>query len=155
MGNNHTNITVTGNLTRDPEFSYTAAGVAFARLSIAVTPRKFDAQSNQWTDGETTFWDTTAWRGMAEHVAESLSKGVRVIATGTVRTHRWEDQTTGEPRSRVVLDLEDIGPSLTFATAKVAKAERSNGRPRAAGSGDDAWAAGPAPSAGSGEAPPF
>ncbi|MGR6997272.1 single-stranded DNA-binding protein [Yinghuangia aomiensis] len=121
---------------------------------MAVTPRKFDAQSNAWTDGETTFWDTTAWRKVAEHVAESLAKGVRVIATGTVRTHRWEDQTTGEPRSRVVLDLEDIGPSLTFANAKVEKAERTNGRPRA-GSGDDAWAAGPAPSAGSGEEPPF
>jgi single-strand DNA-binding protein len=159
VGNNHTNITVTGNLTRDPEIGFTAAGVAFARFSIAVTPRRFDQQSNQWTDGETTFWDTTAWRGLAEHVGESLSKGDRVIATGTVRTHRWKDETTGEPRSRVVLDLDDVGPSLTWATAQVSKAVRSNGRPSASGSGDDPWAAGPASSAAgggrTGDEPPF
>lgn len=161
MGNNAMNITVTGNLTRDPELAFTAAGVAYARFSIAVTPRKFDAQSSQWTDGETTFWDTTAWRGLAEHVAESLFKGDRVIATGTVRTHRWQDDKTGEPRSRVVLDLDDVGPSLTWATAKLEKATR-NTTPRANRSaGEDPWAGGPnegwapkAPAA-SGDEPPF
>lgn len=158
MGTNTTNITLTGNLTRDPEVSFTPAGVCFARFSIAVTPRKFDQQSNQWTDGETTFWDTTAWRAMAEHVGESLRKGDRVIAVGTVRTHRWQDKDTNEPRSRVVLDLDDIGPSLTWATAKVEKAERGNGRARTngAGSGDDPWANREwEPAKSGGDEPPF
>lgn len=143
MGTNSTHITVTGNLTRDPDAGFTASGAFFARFSIAVTPRKFDQQSNQWSDGETTFWDTTAWRALGEHVAESLHKGDRVIATGTVRTHRWKDETSGEVRSRVVLELEDIGPSLTWATAALTKATRSNGTPRNSSTSDDPWANGP------------
>ncbi|MGW0663044.1 single-stranded DNA-binding protein [Streptodolium elevatio] len=144
MGTNTTHITITGNLTRDPEVGHTASGAFFARFSIAVTPRKFDQQSNQWTDGETTFWDTTAWRALGEHVAESLTKGDRVIATGTVRTHRWKDEKSGDVRSRVVLELEDIGPSLTWATAALTKANRSNGAPRTNGASEDPWANGPA-----------
>ncbi|MEU8133777.1 single-stranded DNA-binding protein [Streptodolium elevatio] len=127
MANNATHITVIGNLTRDPEGRVTASGVFVTRVSIAVTPRRFDKQSGQWVDGETTFWDATAWRQLGEHVVESLFKGDRVIATGTVTTHRWQDTETNEPRSRVVLDLDDIGPSLTWATAKVDKANRSRG----------------------------
>ncbi|MEU8134610.1 single-stranded DNA-binding protein [Streptodolium elevatio] len=142
MANNATYITVTGNLTRDPEGAFTASGVFRARISIAVTPRRFDKQAGEWTDGETTFWDATAWRALGEHVAESLNKGDRVIATGTVTTHRWQDEATGEPRSRVVLDLEDIGPSLAWATTNVAKATRTNGRSSGARSAPagDAWA---------------
>ncbi|WP_436786320.1 single-stranded DNA-binding protein [Yinghuangia sp. YIM S10712] len=153
MANNATYITVTGNLTRDPEGRFTASGVFVTRISIAVTPRRFDKQAGEWTDGETTYWDATAWRGLAEHAAESLRKGDRVIATGTVTTSRWEDAETGEPRSRVVLDLEDIGPSLAWATATVVKAGRSNGPNRATGAPQgDAWAGNGA--AASGE-PPF
>lgn len=140
MANNATNITVTGNLTRDPEIRATTSGVFVARISIAVTPRRFDKQAGAWADGETTYWDATAWRGLAEHAAESLRKGDRVIATGTVTTQWWEDKETGEPRSRVVLDLEDIGPSLAWATATVSKAGRSTGPARGNGAPpNDPW----------------
>lgn len=139
MANNATYLTITGNLTRDPEAAYTTSGICRARLAIAVTPRRFDKQSGQWTDGETTYWECTAWRGLAENAAESLRKGDRVIATGTVTTQRWEDKDSGEPRSRVVLDLEDIGPSLTWATANVTKATRK----RSAGQAPDQWSSTP------------
>ncbi|UGQ10034.1 single-stranded DNA-binding protein [Yinghuangia sp. ASG 101] len=161
MGTNTTHITLTGNLTRDPEAGFTASGVFFARFSIAVTPRKFDQQSNQWTDGETTFWDTTAWRTLGEHVAESLKKGDRVIATGTVRTHRWQDKETNDVRSRVVLELDDVGPSLTWATATLSKATSNNGpgRTNGAGPSDDPWANSPGggwePSKSGDDQPPF
>ncbi|MDI2126949.1 single-stranded DNA-binding protein [Yinghuangia seranimata] len=139
MANNATYLTITGNLTRDPEMAYTTSGVARTRLAIAVTPRRFDKNAGEWTDGETTYWECTLWRGLAENAAESLRKGARVIATGTVTTQRWDDKETGEPRSRVVLDLEDIGPSLTWATASVSKATRS----RASGPARDQWSSEP------------
>ncbi|MCF2533714.1 single-stranded DNA-binding protein [Yinghuangia soli] len=143
MANNLTTITVVGNLTRDPEMAYTPSGVARMRLAIAVTPRRFDKQANEWKDGETTYWECTAWRGLAENATESLFKGDRVIATGTVTTQRWDDKETGEPRSRVVLDLEDIGPSLTWATASVTKATRRAARTNGAATGGDQWSSTP------------
>jgi len=142
VANNATHITVTGNLTRDPEGRFTASGVFVTRISVAVTPRRFDRQAGEWTDGETTYWDATAWRALAEHAAESLRKGDRVIATGTVTTQRWQDAESGEPRSRVVLELDDIGPSLAWATATVTKAARATGGPNRSTTApaDDPWA---------------
>ncbi|WP_406289560.1 single-stranded DNA-binding protein [Embleya sp. NBC_00896] len=123
---NATPITVVGNVTRDPEIKFTPSGVAVARLSIAATPRKFDKATNKWIDGETTFWACTAWRSLAEHVTESLRKGDRVIASGTVTTQRWTDKDSNEPRERMVLDLDDVGPSLLWADATVTRTGRRN-----------------------------
>lgn len=123
-------ITIVGNLTADPELRFTAAGIAVTRVTIAQTPRKRDG--DKWIDGEPTFLDGSVWRGLAENVAASLGKGSRVIATGTLRTERWEKD--GEKRSRVVCDISAIGPDLTYATASVQKMNRSN-----AGDPDDPW----------------
>lgn len=125
-------ITLVGNLVADPELRFTASGVAVTRVTIAQTPRK--RVGDKWEDGEPTFMDGSIWRGLAENVAESLAKGARVIATGTLRTERWETKE-GEKRSRVVCDISAIGPDLTYATATVKKMTRSN-----AGDPDDPWA---------------
>jgi single-strand DNA-binding protein len=126
-------LTIVGNLTADPELRYTPSGAAVVRFTVAHTPRKLDRQSGQWSDGEPTFIDCTAWRTLAEHIAESLARGARVIVAGTLRTERWE--TDGEKRSRMVLDVTAAGPELAYATAKVQKMAR-----RQAGPADDAWA---------------
>lgn len=151
MTNNATHTTITGNLTRDPEIGFTASGVAYARLAIAVTPRRFDKATDKWADGETTFWACTAWRGLAENIAESLYKGDRVVATGTISTQRWNDKESGEPRERIVVELDDVGPSLTWATAKVTKSGRA--KPRSNGDPWDMPAPSPQP-AGVGATPP-
>ncbi|MDG9679040.1 single-stranded DNA-binding protein [Micromonospora sp. DH14] len=137
---NNLPFTITGNLVRDPELRFTPAGVAVVKFTVAHTPRKLDRESGKWIDGEPTFLDCTAWRQLAENIAESVSQGARVIATGTLRTERWETDgrnggTAGEKRSRMVLDVDAAGPELTWATAKVSKASRSNGGPA-----DDPWA---------------
>ncbi|MFE2869786.1 single-stranded DNA-binding protein [Embleya sp. NPDC059259] len=132
---NATPITVVGNITRDPEIRFTQTGVPVARLSIAATPRRFDKATNKWIDGETTFWACTAWRSLAEHAAESLRKGDRVIASGTVTTQRWTDKDTKEARERMVLDLDDVGPSLLWADATVTR----TGARRAAPANPDTW----------------
>jgi len=133
-------LTIVGNLTRDPELRFTASGTAVVKFTVAHTPRKLDRESGKWVDGEPTFLDCTAWRQLAENIAESVSQGHRMIVTGTLRTERWETDgrnggTPGEKRSRMVLDVDSAGPELTWATAKVAKATRSNGGPS-----DDPWA---------------
>jgi single-strand DNA-binding protein len=136
-----TTITVIGNLTDDPELRFTPAGVAMAKVRVASTPRTFDRQTNQWKDGDPLFLTCTVWRDMAEHVAESLVKGTRVIVHGRLRLSQWDDKETGEKRSMFQLDVDDIGPSLKFAQAKVTKATRTK-----VGDGftpadapDDAW----------------
>ncbi|GAA4869711.1 single-stranded DNA-binding protein [Kitasatospora terrestris] len=157
MSVGETPITVVGNLTDDPELRFTPAGVAMARFTIASTPRTWDKTTNQWKDGTALFLRTTAWREVAEHVADSLTKGMRVVATGRLVQHNWQTPE-GENRSMLGLELDDIGPSLKFATAKVTKAQRTNvGQSPTAGG--DPWAsAGPAPASGGprgGEEPPF
>ncbi|MGW1993229.1 single-stranded DNA-binding protein [Embleya sp. NPDC001921] len=132
---NATPITVVGNITRDPEIRFTTGGVPVARLSIAATPRRFDKTTNKWIDGETTFWACTAWRSLAEHAAESLRKGDRVIASGTVTTQRWTDKDTKEARERMVLDLDDVGPSLLWTDATVTRTTTR----RAAPTNGDTW----------------
>ncbi|MEU0940727.1 single-stranded DNA-binding protein [Embleya sp. NPDC005971] len=132
---NNTPITIIGNLTKDPEIRFTPTGDAVARIDVAVTPRYFDKTTNTWVDGETAFWPVTVWRTQAEHVAESLEKGMRVIVTGTVKADRWKSPE-GEERYRLAITADEVGPSLMWATATVAKATRAalNTPP------DDPWA---------------
>lgn len=113
-----TTITVIGNLTRDPELRYTPSGDAVANFTIASTPRSFDRQSNEWKDGDTLFLDCSIWRQAAENVAESLQKGNRVIVTGRLKSRSWTDQN-GNTRSRMEIDVDEVGPSLRYATAVV------------------------------------
>ena len=122
---NETIITVVGNLTADPELKFTGAGAAFANFTIASTPRTFDRQSNEWRDGETLFLRCTTWRETAENIAESLTTGMRVIAQGRL-TQRSYQSREGENRSVIEFQVDEIGPSLRSATAKVTKA--STGR---------------------------
>jgi single-strand DNA-binding protein len=116
-------ITIIGNLTADPELRYIPSGTAVANFTIASTPRQFDRNTGQWRDGDALFLRCTAWQQLAEHAAESLSKGTRVIAHGRLRQRSF---TTDEGDKRTVLELEvdEIGPSLRFASANVTKPER-------------------------------
>lgn len=109
-------ITVVGNVTGDPELRYTQAGKAVANLTIASTPRTFDRTSNSWKDGEALFLRGSVWDKYAEHVAASLVKGSRVIATGVLKQQSWEDKKTGEKRTAMVLEIQEIGPVLRYGT---------------------------------------
>ena len=113
-------ITIIGNLTADPELRTTRNGCTVANFSIAATPRTFDKQSNQWVDGDALFLRCTAWRDLATHCAQSLSKGMRVIAQGRLTQHAWEDEQH-QKRTAVELQVDEIGPSLRYATAQVQK----------------------------------
>ncbi|AEH07703.1 single-strand binding protein [Candidatus Protofrankia datiscae] len=154
---NDTPLTVVGNLTADPELRFTPAGVAMARFTVAATPRAFDKTRNTWIDGEAMFLGCTAWRTLAEHTAESLTKGTRVVVTGRLRQHHWTTDT-GEKRSAFGLDVDEIGPSLRFATAKVTKATRGSADypPTGPATSDDPWSTPTPVPVGAGEAtPPF
>ena len=120
-----TTVTMVGNLTTDPELRFLPNGAAMVKFTIASTPRVLNRQSRQWDDGDPLFMNCTAWRDMAEHIAESLTKGTRVIVTGRLKLSRWEDKESGEKRSAYGLDVDEIGPSLRFAQAKVQKMTRS------------------------------
>ena len=119
-----TTITLIGNLTTDPELRFTPAGAAVANFTIASTPRTLDRQSNEWKDGETLFLRSSVWRELAENCAESLTKGTRVIASGFLKSRSYEKD--GEKRSVTEFEIQEIGPSLKNATAKVVKAQRGN-----------------------------
>jgi single-strand DNA-binding protein len=121
---NDTIITVVGNLTADPEMRYTQNGVAVANFTIASTPRTFDRASNEWKDGEALFLRASVWREFAEHVASSLTKGSRVVATGRLRQRSFETKE-GEKRTSIELEVDEIGPSLRYATAAVTRAPSS------------------------------
>jgi single-strand DNA-binding protein len=114
-------ITVIGNLVDDPELRFTANGAAVAKFRVASTPRTFDKQTNEWRDGESLFLSCSVWRQAAEHVAESLQRGTRVIVQGRLKQRSYEDRE-GVKRTVFELDVEEIGPSLRNATAKVTKA---------------------------------
>jgi len=113
-----TPLTVIGNLTNDPELRFTPSGSAVANFTIASTPRTFDRQSNEWKDGETLFLRSSIWNAAAENVAESLTKGMRVIASGRLKSKSYETKE-GEKRTVMELEIDEIGPSLKNATAKV------------------------------------
>ncbi|MFC7276741.1 single-stranded DNA-binding protein [Paractinoplanes rhizophilus] len=154
-------ITVVGNLTDDPELRFTPSGAAVAKFRIASTPRTLDRQSGEWKDGEPLFLACNIWRDAAEHVAESLQRGTRVIVQGRLRQRSYETRE-GEKRTVYELEVDEIGPSLRYATAKVQRMSRSGGggggggfgasnggggggnRPQSSGGGggnfDDPWA---------------
>ncbi|UFU03010.1 single-stranded DNA-binding protein [Ruania suaedae] len=119
-------ITVIGNLTADPELRFTPSGAAVANFTIASTPRTFDRQSNEWKDAETLFMRCSIWREAAENVAESLTKGMRVVAQGRLVQRSFETRE-GEKRTVVEMQVDEVGPSLRYATAKVTRAQRGGG----------------------------
>jgi single-strand DNA-binding protein len=121
-----TTITVIGNLTDDPELRFTPSGAAVAKFRVASTPRMLDRTSGEWKDGEPLFLSCTVWRQAAENVAESLQRGSRVILSGRLRQRSYETKE-GEKRTVVELEVDEIGPSLRYATAKVQKMSRSAG----------------------------
>jgi single-strand DNA-binding protein len=136
-------ITVVGNLTSDPELRYTQNGLAVANFTIASTPRNYDRASSEWKDGEALFLRASVWREFAEHVAGSLTKGSRVIATGRLKQRSYETKE-GEKRTSIELEVDEIGPSLRYATAQVTRAQSSGGgggRGPAAVQQDEPWAA--------------
>ena len=137
-------ITVVGNLTADPELRYTQNGLAVANFTIASTPRNFDRASNDWKDGEALFLRASVWREFAEHVAGSLTKGSRVIATGRLKQRSYETKE-GEKRTSIELEVDEIGPSLRYATAQVTRAASSRDGGAGGGRGnavaDEPWAA--------------
>lgn len=137
-------LTVVGNLTADPELRFTPAGAAVANFTVASTPRAFDRQSNEWKDGEALFLRCSLWKEAAENVTESLTKGTRVIVSGRLKQRSFETRE-GEKRTVYELDVDEVGPSLRYATAKVTRGVRTdNGtsRPKPPVS-EDPW--GPAP----------
>jgi single-strand DNA-binding protein len=156
-------ITVVGNLTADPELRFTPSGAAVASFTIASTPRTFDRATNEWKDGEALFLRCSIWRQAAENVAESLQRGMRVIAQGRLKQRSFETRE-GEKRTVVELDVDEIGPSLRYATAKVNRTQRGS----ASGGGgfgssgtdatttDDPWGSAPvATNGGFSDEPPF
>jgi single-strand DNA-binding protein len=163
-----TTITVVGNLTADPELRFTQAGAAVASFTVASTPRTFDRASGEWKDGEALFLRCSIWRQAAENVAESLTRGMRVIVQGRLR-QRTFDTKEGEKRTVIEMEVDEVGPSLRYATAKVNKASRGTGGGGGGFGGgggggggapaDDPWGSAPAASSGGGggfaEEPPF
>jgi single-strand DNA-binding protein len=119
-------ITVVGNITDDPELRFTPSGAAVANFTVASTPRTLNKQTNEWEDGEALFLRCSIWRQAAENVAESLQKGARVIIQGRLKARTWETRE-GEKRTSFEVDVDEIGPSLRWATAKVTRASRSGG----------------------------
>jgi single-strand DNA-binding protein len=169
-----TTITVVGNLTADPELRFTPSGAAVANFTVASTPRIYDRQSGEWKDGEALFLRCNIWREAAENVAESLTRGSRVIVTGRLKQRSFETRE-GEKRTVFEVEVDEIGPSLRYATAKVNKASRSGGggggfggggggggsrqaAPQGSGgTGDDPWGSAPASGSfgGGDDEPPF
>jgi len=166
-------ITVIGNLTGDPELRFTPSGAAVASFTVASTPRTFDRGTNEWKDGDTLFLRCSVWRQAAENVAESLTKGQRVIVQGRLKQRSYETKE-GEKRTVVELDVDDVGPSLRSATAKVQRTQRGAGGGGGFGGGgggggagygggggysggqtDDPWATPPGGAGGYSDEPPF
>jgi single-strand DNA-binding protein len=145
-----TPITVVGNITADPELRFTPSGAAVANFTVASTPRTFDKQTNEWKDGEALFLNCSVWRQAAENAAESLVKGSRVIVSGRLKARSYETRE-GEKRTVFEIDVDEVGPSLKYATAKVTKTTRSGsgGGFSAAPAADDPWATGQQSSQGS------
>lgn len=164
MAAGDTTITVIGNLTDDPELRFTPSGAAVAKFRIASTPRYLDPKTSEWKDGDPLFLACTVWRQAAENVAESLTRGSRVIVSGRLKQRSYETRE-GEKRTVIELDVDEVGPSLRYATAKVQKMTRTGGGGFGGGGGqggssgqadDDPWAAGkPATAGGFGDDPPF
>jgi single-strand DNA-binding protein len=140
-------ITVIGNITGDPELRFTPSGAAVANFTVASTPRAFDRQSNEWKDGETLFMRCSVWRDAAENVAESLQRGTRVIVTGRLKSRSYETKE-GEKRTVIEMEVDEVGPSLRYATAKVNKTQRGGGGGGFGGGGQQGGGWGGAPGGG-------
>jgi single-strand DNA-binding protein len=138
-----TTITVIGNLTADPELRFTPSGAPVANFTVASTPRTFDRQTNEWKDGEALFLNCSIWRQAAENVAETLTRGMRVIVSGRLKARSYETRE-GEKRTVFEIDVDEVGPSLRYATAKVSKTTRSGS------GGGDSWGGQQAGQGGSG-----
>ena len=138
-----TPITVIGNLTADPELRFTPNGVPVANFTVASTPRTLDRQTNEWRDGEAMFLNCSVWRQFAENVAESLSKGMRVVVNGNLKARSYEDRD-GNRRTSYEIDVNEVGPSLRFAAAKVSRNQSSGGGNWGgnAGGGQGGWSGG-------------
>ncbi|WP_031468036.1 single-stranded DNA-binding protein [Sciscionella sediminilitoris] len=159
-------ITVVGNLTADPDLRFTQSGAAVASFTVASTPRTFDRASGEWKDGEALFLRCSIWRQAAENVAESLTRGMRVVVQGRLR-QRTFDTREGEKRTVVEMEVDEVGPSLRYATAKVNKVSRGSGgggfgggggggQPGPSAPADDPWgSAPPASTGGFSDEPPF
>ncbi len=162
-------ITVVGNLTADPELRFTPSGAAVASFTVASTPRTFDRQTSEWKDGEALFLRCNIWRQAAENVAESLTRGARVIVSGRLKQRSFETRE-GEKRTVMELEVDEVGPSLKYATAKVNKVSRGSGGGAGGGGGygggsgpsappaDDPWGSAPPAGGGGGgfnDEPPF
>jgi len=130
-----TPITVVGNLTADPELRFTPSGAAVANFTVASTPRFFDRQTSEWKDAETLFMRCSVWREAAENAAESLTRGARVVVTGRLVSRSWEDKETGQKRSVMEMQADEVAPSLRYATAKVTKTQRGGGGGQSGGWG--------------------
>ena len=142
-------VTVVGNLTADPELRFTPSGAAVASFTIASTPRQFDRNTNEWKDGDALFLRCSIWRQAAENVAESLTRGMRVVANGRLKQRSYETRE-GEKRTVVELEVDEIGPSLKYASAKVNKTQRGSsggGYGGGGGGAEDPWST-PPPSGG-------
>jgi single-strand DNA-binding protein len=149
-----TTITVVGNLTDDPDLRFTPNGAAVANFTVASTPRYLDKQTNEWKDGEALFLRCSIWRQAAENVAETLQRGSRVIVSGRLKQRSYETRE-GEKRTTFEVDVDEIGPSLKYATAKVTKTSRSGsgtGGGTGYGGGNDPWATPPGQQSGGGQA---
>ena len=141
---NDVTICITGNLVEDPSLRFTPSGAAVANFTVASTPRTFDRQSNEWKDGDPLFLPCSIWRQAAEHVAESLTKGMRVIVQGRLKSRSYETRE-GEKRTVFEIDVEEVGPSLAWATARVTRSGQQQTKPRQRRAADP-WA-GPSPEA--------
>ena len=168
MAQGDTVITIVGNLTADPELRFTPNGSAVTNFTVASTPRILDKATNEWKDGDALFLRCAVWRQAAENVAESLQRGMRVIVTGRLRQRSFETKE-GEKRTVIELEVDEIGPSLRYATAKITKASRGSGGGGGGGGGgygggnggsygppqDDPWGSAPPAPAGVSDEPPF
>jgi single-strand DNA-binding protein len=156
-----TTITITGNLTEDPSLRFTPSGAAVANFTVAATPRTLDKQTGEWKDGDPLFMRCSIWRQAAENVAESLTRGARVIVTGRLVQRSYETKE-GEKRTVVELQVDEIGPSLKYATTKVNKVTRGGGgygssgtSASASSASDDPWGSAPPSGSGFADEPPF
>ena len=144
------NVTIVGNLADDPELRYTQGGIAVVSVRVGSTPRTFNRTTNAWEDGETVWVRCTAWREVAENVAQSLTKGSRVVVTGRLKAPSAYQSAQGEARASLELEIEEIGPSLRYATASVTRRAREGGAGAPAGAvAGDPWGDAPAMSKGS------
>jgi single-strand DNA-binding protein len=156
-------ITIIGNLTNDPELRFTPSGAAVANFTVASTPRQFDRQTNEWKDGEALFLRCSIWRQAAENVAESLTRGMRVVVQGRLQQRSYETRE-GEKRTVIEMQVDEVGPSLRYATAKVNRTQRgssgggfggdSAGSP-SGGAADDPWSNAAPAGGGFSDEPPF